>query len=98
MARVIFTVSYEIPEQHRSEYLELVRHLKPLLNANGTTYTVCELENKRNHFQEIYTYPSKESYEASDDTENAQAEDIIEKIYSMAKDHKVSYTTAIEVL
>jgi len=98
VAKVIFTVGYEIPESHRAQYLELVRHLKPHLNTNGNSYCVCELENKRNHFHEVYTYPSKEAFEAADDAENAQAESIIEQIYDLAKDRKVSYTTAIEIV
>ncbi|MBD1209669.1 MAG: hypothetical protein H9535_14645 [Ignavibacteria bacterium] len=98
MAKVIFTVGYEIPESHRSQYIELVRQLKPLLSTNGTSYSVCELENKRNHFQEIYTYPNADAYEAADDTENAQAEVLIEQIYALAKDRKVTYSAAIEVV
>jgi hypothetical protein len=98
VARVIFTVAYEIPESHRGQYLALVGELKPLLSTNGITYSVYEMENKRNHFQEMYVYPTAESYEAADDTENAQAEVLIEQIYSLAKDRKVSYSTAVEAL
>lgn len=97
MAKVVFTVSYEISEPNRSQYLGLVNQLKPLLNTGGTLYSIYELDNKRNHFQEMYVYPSSEAYEASDDTENAQAEAIIEQIYALAKDRKVSYLTANEV-
>lgn len=97
MAKVVFTVSYEISEPNRSQYLGLVNQLKPLLNNGGTSYGVYELDNKRNHFQEMYVYPTAEAYEAADDTENAQAEALIEQIYGLAKDRKVTYSTVNEV-
>ena len=98
MSKVIFTVSYEIPDAQRTQYVELVSTLKPLLNSAGTSYSVYELESKRNHFQEVYIYPNAEAYEAADDIENAQAEGLIEQIYSLAKDRKVSYSAAIEAI
>jgi hypothetical protein len=98
VAKVIFTVSYEIAEPNRSQYIGLVSQLKPLLNTGGTSYSVYEFDNKRNHFQEMYVYPSSEAYEAADDTENAQAEAIIEQIYALAKDRKVTYSTVNEVV
>jgi hypothetical protein len=98
VAKVIFTVAYEIPDSHRGQYLALVSELKPLLSTNGIAYSVYEIENKRNHFQEVYIYPTAEAYEAADDTENAEAEAFIEQIYALAKDHKVMYSTAIEAV
>jgi hypothetical protein len=98
VAKVIFTVGYEIPESQRHRYLELARQLKPLLNVHGTSYTVCELENKRNNFQEVYVYPSAEAYEAADDIENAEAEALIEQIYELAKNRKISYSAAVEIV
>ncbi len=98
MAKVIFTVAYEIPESTRSQYLSLVSQLKPQLNANGTTYSVYEVEHKRNQFQEVYVYPNEEAYEAAEDVENPQADAIVEQIYALAKDHKVTYSTAIEAV
>ncbi|TAE31862.1 MAG: hypothetical protein EAZ92_02215 [Candidatus Kapaibacterium sp.] len=97
MAKVVFTVAYEIPEPQRGQYISLMSQLKPLLNTGGTVYSVYEMDNKRNHFQEMYIYPSSEAYEASDDAENAQAEELIEQIYALAKDRKVSYSTANEI-
>jgi hypothetical protein len=92
----MFTVAYEIHESAREQYLSLVGALKPLLNANGVTYSVYEVENKRNHFQEVYVYPDVAAYEAADDSENPQADALVEQIYSLTKDHRVSYSTAME--
>jgi hypothetical protein len=98
VAKVIFTVSYEISEPNRSQYIGLVSQLKPLLSTGGTSYSVFEVENKRNHFQEMYVYPSAEASEAADDNENPQAEGLVEQIYALAKDRKVTYLTTVEVI
>lgn len=98
MAKVLFTVAYEIPDSSRGHYLELVSQLKPLLNTNGTTYSVYEVEHKRNFFQEVYIYPSAEAYEAAEDIENPQADTLIQQIYELAKEHKVTYSTVLEVI
>jgi hypothetical protein len=94
----MFTVAYEVPDAARSQYLSLIASLKPLLNTNGVAYSVYEVENKRNHFQEVYIYPNEAAYEAADDAENAQADALVEQIYDLAKDHKVSYGTAMEAV
>jgi hypothetical protein len=96
VAKVMFTVSYEIPEAARAQYLALIAQLKPLLNSNGTAYNVYEIEHKKNQFQEVYIYPNEDAYEAADDAENPQADALVEQIYALARDHKVSYSAAIE--
>lgn len=97
MAKVLFTATYNVPETNRSNYLELVAQLKSLLNTNGISYSIYEIDKQRNHFQEVYVYPSVESYEASDDNENSEVEAILEKIYGLATGGKISYFTAHEV-
>lgn len=97
MSRVLFTVSYEIPEGSREKYLGLIAKLKDILNADGISYSVFEVEKARNQFKEVYIYPSEEAYEASDDAENAEADDLVQQIYSMVKDKKVHYAHAIEI-
>lgn len=97
MSRVLFTVSYEIPEGSRAKYLELIAKLKDILNADGISYSVFELEKERNQFKEVYIYPSEEAYDASDDAENAEADDLIQQIYNMVKDKKVQYARAVEI-
>ncbi len=97
MSRVLFTVSYEIPEGNRAKYLELVSKLKDILNTDGISYSVFELEKGHNQFQEVYIYPSEEAYDASDDADNAEADDLIQQIYSMVKDKKAQYVRATEI-
>jgi len=98
VAKVMFSVAYEIPESARAQYLNLVAQLKPLLNTHGTVYSVYQIEHKHNHFQEVYIYPSEDAYEAAEDAENPQADSLVQQIYALAKDHKVTYSTIIEAV
>jgi hypothetical protein len=68
------------------------------LNTHGTVYSVYQIEHKHNHFQEVYIYPSEDAYEAAEDAENPQADSLVQQIYALAKDHKVTYSTIIEAV
>jgi hypothetical protein len=94
MARVQFIISYEIAEQDRNQYMQLVNEVLPLLNANGTVYTVFEDSAKKNFFAEVYLYPSEEAFEAADDAETPAQ---IEAMMALAKDHKVKYQTMKQI-
>lgn len=96
MPRVLFTVSYVIPEAKRSEYLETVAQLKQRVIAQGVAYGVFEFQSQRNTFQEVYSYKSMQEFEASDDWNDPSINELIDKVYSFAKDQKVTYTTGIE--
>ncbi len=94
MARVQFIISYEIAEQDRHKYLQLVNEVLPILNTNGTTYSVFEDDIRKNYFSEVYIYPSEEAFEAADDAETPSQ---IEAMMGLAKDHKVTYQTLKQV-
>ncbi len=96
MSRVLFRVTYAIPDGKRAEYLALIGKLRTHYAANAVEYSVFEDNTKHNHFQEVYVYPSMEAYEASDDPENTKdVADILDSIYAMA--NHVSYQVAKEV-
>lgn len=97
MAKVLFTVSYIIPDAHRAEYLEIVAQMKGLIAETGVGYAVLEDEKQHNHFQEVYTYKSKEDFEASDDVDNPKVDTLVDRVYSLVQDRKVSYATFVEV-
>ncbi len=97
MAKVLFRVSYTIPDGKRPEYLTSINAVKDFYAGSGITFDVFESKGKRNHFQEVYVYASEEAYEASDDPETtAPISGAIEKIYGLAKD--VVYDVSIEVV
>lgn len=96
MARVLFRVSYSIPDGKRPEYLAAVGKLRQYYGGTDIGYGVYEAKGKHNHFQEVYIYPSAEAYDASDDPESiSEISGAMEKIYSLAKD--VTYDVSYEV-
>ncbi|MBS1562256.1 MAG: hypothetical protein JSS89_11675 [Bacteroidetes bacterium] len=96
MSRVLFRVSYSIPDGKRPEYLAAVQKLRQYYAGNGVEYSVFESKSKHNHFQEVYVYPSVESYDQSDDPSTiAEISTSMEKIYALAQD--VSYDVSNEL-
>jgi L-rhamnose mutarotase len=98
MAKVIFSIQYEISETKKNDYFSVIRELKSLLKAEGLeNYSVYELKGKSNHFQEMYLFSSMEAYEAFDDNANERINILINKISEMTNDNTTKYSTLIEV-
>lgn len=96
MPRILFRVSYAIPDGKRSEYLSHIAKLRTFYQATGVEYSVFEDQGKHNHFQEVYVYPSAEAYEASDDPENTKdVADVLDAVYAMASN--IAYHVAKEL-
>jgi quinol monooxygenase YgiN len=98
MAKVIFTIQYELKSEKKEEYLSVVRELKTLLQADGLeSYAAYEVKGKPNNFQEIYTFNSLEAYEAFDDDQNERINILINKLNDLTVDNSTKYTTLLEV-
>jgi len=96
MPRVLFRVTYSIPDGKRSEYLTLIDKLRKHYASNGIDYSVFEDKGRHNHFQEVYVYPSMEAYEASDDPASLTGvSEAIDAVYSIA--NNVEYDVAKEL-
>jgi L-rhamnose mutarotase len=96
MAKVLFSIQYEVNQNKKEEYLGVVKEMKNLLKADGLeNYTIYELKGKPNCFQEIYTFSSSEAYEEFDDNQNERLNILINKLNDMTKDTK--YTTLYEL-
>jgi len=97
MPKVLFRVSYAIPDGKRTDYLSLVNKLRAFYSANGVEYAVYEDISKHNNFHEVYVYSSLEAYEASDDPENTKdVSDVLDAVYGMTSN--VVYSVSKEVL
>lgn len=95
MPRVQFRVTYRIQDGKRPEYMAAVAKVKAHYAKTDVSYAVFEAKGKHNHFQEVYVYPSMESYELSDDPDtNTEIAPVIDKIYGLAQD--VTYDVAFE--
>lgn len=99
MAKVIFSIEYEVLPGKRDEYLGLMREMKALVSGNGLlSYTLYEKKNKANNFEEIYVFDSDESYEAFDDNQNERIDILMSKLSDMMKENTTKYNTLTEVL
>ncbi len=97
MAKVIFSIQYEINDEKRNEYISTAKELKTLLKAEGLeNYSIYEVKGKKNHFQEVYIFNTEEAYENFDDNQNERINILINKISEMTIDNSSRYTTLIE--
>ncbi|MCF8241059.1 MAG: hypothetical protein K9J16_06710 [Melioribacteraceae bacterium] len=98
MARVIFSIKYDIIPEKRDEYLDVIRELKNLVKAEGLdSYSVFESKNKSNHFEEVYIFGSNEAYEEFDDNEDERVDILMTKLSDMIKQQSTHYSTLFEV-
>jgi antibiotic biosynthesis monooxygenase (ABM) superfamily enzyme len=97
MAKVMFTISYTIKPDHRSSYLAMIGELKARLATLGKNYAVYETKGKRNHFNEVYLFNNEDEYEALDDNQDEQTQELLSKLESCVDNGGMKYTTTVEV-
>lgn len=96
MSRIMFTVSYVVPDGKRAEYLGLMQKLIQFYASTGVDYSVLEDNAAHNHFREVFRYASEEAFEASDDPETTRdVADVIDAVYGIVTN--VQYTTHVAV-
>lgn len=98
MAKVIFSIQYDINPARREEYLDIVRELKNLLKFDGLEkYQVYEVKGKGSSFQELYEFATKEAYEAFDDDQNERLNILINKLSDLTVENSTKYSTLFEL-
>jgi antibiotic biosynthesis monooxygenase (ABM) superfamily enzyme len=97
MAKVMFTISYAIKPEHRSNYLSMIGELKSRLATLGKNYAVYETKGKRNQFNEVYLFTNEEEYDALDDNQDEQTQELLSKLESCVDNGGMKYTTTMEV-
>ena len=99
MAKVIFSIQYDVFPAKREDYLGIIRELKTLVDANGLIgYSVYEKKNKKNSFVETYEFESEQAYEEFDDNDNERVDILMSKLSDLIKENSTIYTTMYEVL
>lgn len=94
MAKVIFSIQYEINPVKKDEYLDIIREFKNLLKSDGLEkYEVFEVKGKANTFQELYEFESKEAFEAFDDDQNERLNILINKLSDLTVENSTKYST-----
>ena len=98
MAKVIFSIQYEINPNKKEDYLGVVKELKSVLKAEGLeSYSVYEVKGKANNYQEIYTFTSSEAFDQFDDDQNERLNILISKLSDLTVDNSTKYSTLYEV-
>jgi hypothetical protein len=98
MAKVIFSIQYEINSTKKEEYFGVVKELKNLLKAEGLeSYAVYEIKGKLNNYQEIYTFSSSEAFDTFDDNQDERLNLLINKLNDLTTANSTKYTTLYEV-
>lgn len=98
MAKVIFSIQYEIDPAKKNEYMDIIREFKNLLKSDGLDkYEVYEVKGKANTFQELYEFASKEAFEAFDDDQNERLSILISKLADLTVENTTKYSTLYEL-
>jgi len=97
MAKVLFTISYDVHPERREEYLSLIQEMKRHFSSvNGRSYSVFEQKGKKNSFSEVFIFNSVEEYDQLEDQDD-DLRSLVEKLESVLADKKMKYTTLIEL-
>ena len=98
MAKVIFTISYEVNPEKREEYLalskEMIQHLS---GVRGKNYSVYELKGKKDSFSEVFICNSKEEYDQLEDDQDETTEALVGRLEGLLTNGKMKYSTLIEL-
>lgn len=97
MAKVIFTISYEVNPEKRDEFLALSQAMKSHVSkTNGKEYSIFEQKGKKNSFSEVFVFNSMDEYNQLDD-QDEQMNELVQKLEGLLVDGKMKYTTLIEI-
>lgn len=97
MAKVIFTISYEIQPGRRDDYLALTQRMKEhLTQQKCKEYSIYEHKGKKNSFSEVFVCNSLDEYEQLED-QDEQTTHLVQQLESMLSDGKMKYTTLVEL-
>ena len=98
MAKVLFTINYEIQSDKKDDYLRTVKELKSLIKAEGLeSYSVFQVKGKENRFGEQFIFNSEEAFENFEEDTDERINILINKIGGMTTDHSTKYMTLTEV-
>ncbi|MBI1807248.1 MAG: hypothetical protein HYR76_09385 [Ignavibacteria bacterium] len=97
MAKVIFTISYDVNPEKREDYLALTQAMKEhFAQSNGKEYSIYEHKGKKNSFSEVFVFKSMEEYDQLEDQDERMAQ-LVQQLETLLVDGKMRYTTLIEL-
>lgn len=90
-------ISYTIKPEQRNNYLTLIAEIKShVVNVGKNNYSVFEVKGKKNQFTEVYIFNSEEEFDALDDSQDPQTQELLSRLKPFV-DGSMKYTTAMEV-
>ena len=97
MAKIIFTISYEIKPEKREEYLSLAKDMKSHLNdSKGKDYNIYEQKNRKNNFSEVFVCSSMEEFDQLEDDQDEKTEQLVSRLNGLLV-NGMKYSTLVEV-
>ncbi|HVZ40595.1 MAG: hypothetical protein JST22_06005 [Bacteroidetes bacterium] len=98
MSKVILLVNVELEPGKREEYLATTNLLRARFQeTHGVQYAVYENHGKEeNSFTEMFTFNDMTAYEAFDDSDDEEANNLFARIIAMSK-RSPKYTTLVEI-
>ena len=94
MAKVIFTVSYEIKPEMREQYLALAKDMQSYLaGTKGKNYGIYEEKTRKNAFSEIFICASMEEYDRLEDDQDDTTHEMINKLEQYLASSKMEFST-----
>ena len=98
MEKVIFAIKYEVIEEKTAEFLDVIRELKNIVKSEGLeNYSVFSVKGKKNLYQELYTFESKEAYDNYDDAADERTDILMNKLSDLVKPNTTEYLTLSEI-
>ncbi len=97
MAKVMFTISYEIKPDMRDAYVALAKAMREhLAGAKGKDYKIFEQKGKKNSFSEVFICNSMEEFDRLEDDHDETTEQLVQQLETMLAGGKMKYTTLVE--
>jgi hypothetical protein len=98
MAKVMFTISYEIKPDMREAYVALSKAMKEhLATSKGKDYKIYEQKGRKNSFSEVFICNSMEEFDRLEDDHDEKTEELVQQLETMLAGGKMKYTTLIEL-
>jgi hypothetical protein len=97
MGKVLFTISYAIKPELRAEYLQFAKELRAHFTAAGKRdYAIFETKGKKNHFTEVFSFNSMEEYNALEEHQNDQTQELESRVERFLERGGMKYSTLVE--
>ncbi|MGB2957424.1 MAG: hypothetical protein WBG01_03400 [Bacteroidota bacterium] len=97
MPRVLFTITYGVKPELRDGYLEFAREMKNHFRTVGQkNYSVYEVKGKKNHFTELFITETIEEFDALEDNQDEQTQELVSRLEGFIDNGGMKYTTLIE--